>query len=797
MNTRIFSYLKGGVIVGGMVAGLFGFTSAVQAAGTDDFVITVKTDNTGGSADTEMLIPTPGGTYNYNIDCNDDGSDEATGVTGNYTCDYGATGLNTGAGTYTIRIEDNAGDGTGFPAIFFHNSSANDKDKILTVEQWGTGKWTSMNGAFYGASNLVINATDVPGLSNVVSMQRMFRDAPLVNPDVSGWDVSNVENMIQLFSGANAATPDVSLWDVQNVTTMAGMFSYTDLANPDVSNWTTSSLVDASLLFREAAAANPDVSGWDMADVEDMGYIFYGADLAEPDVSNWDTSSVTDIAYAFFDADLANPDVSGWDVSNVTEITQIMSFSAFSILNYDKMLELWSQQTLQSGLTFTTSSLNYCAETYRQSIIDDFGWSFNDGSLDANCVYITSNGGMLTATKTTRDGREYVTTVEAYDLPSGVLSYSISGTTEDNGDFDIDPVTGVLTFNPAPDFNSPTDANTDNFYIVTVRASNGTLYDIQTLTIQVKRRQSSNEGADRPSHELDFLSPVSGTEYMVGDDVLTQWEISGNGGTDVKVRILDAEGNELYQEGGLEKIDALSWEVADGIEGDVQIVVTMYDLGTEIISDTLLISVTPSEEVVEDTEDTTDEEDTSSEDGNVGGGDESLNTAPLSDAYGVSPLTGEAERISVVEPGQYIRGFGYSTVYLVTEEGTRRPFWNTATFFTYVDDWSEVVWVTDATLPTMELGTPVLPKQEVVLVKTPLEKSVYAVERNGTGQLTLRWIPTEERAVDLYGEDWADYVLDIDPTMLQYYVFGEDVPATYQPKQSLMKTRTRLSEMAK
>ncbi len=78
----------------------------------DPFVITVKTDNSGPSTDTQFGIPTSAiATYNYNVDCDDDGVDEVTGATGSFICNY------TLPGTYTIRIKDNVGDGTGFPRI--------------------------------------------------------------------------------------------------------------------------------------------------------------------------------------------------------------------------------------------------------------------------------------------------------------------------------------------------------------------------------------------------------------------------------------------------------------------------------------------------------------------------------------------------------------------------------------------------------------------------------------------------------------------------------------------------------
>ena len=96
-------------------------------------MITVKTDNLGTSSDTQFAIPTTGSGYNYNVDCDNDGLDEVTGATGDYICDYGVSN----EGTYTIRIKDNSGSGTGFPRIYFNDSG--DKEKLMTIEQWGTG----------------------------------------------------------------------------------------------------------------------------------------------------------------------------------------------------------------------------------------------------------------------------------------------------------------------------------------------------------------------------------------------------------------------------------------------------------------------------------------------------------------------------------------------------------------------------------------------------------------------------------------------------------------------------------
>ena len=39
--------------------------------------------------------------------------------------------------------------------------------KLLTIEQWGKGHWTSMSYAFAGCENLAGQATDSPDLSAV------------------------------------------------------------------------------------------------------------------------------------------------------------------------------------------------------------------------------------------------------------------------------------------------------------------------------------------------------------------------------------------------------------------------------------------------------------------------------------------------------------------------------------------------------------------------------------------------------------------------------------------------------
>ena len=171
------------------------------------FITTWKTDNPGSSDMNSISIPTGSGTFDYTVDWGDESISMHTGP---------ASHTYASPGTYTVSIK---GD---FPHLQFNNGG--DREKILSVEQWGNHVWTSMNGSFYGCPHLTLNADDSPDLSSVSNMTNMFRNATMVNSDISEWDVSNVTNMGTMFALATSFDQNVGDWDVSNVSDMSNMF---------------------------------------------------------------------------------------------------------------------------------------------------------------------------------------------------------------------------------------------------------------------------------------------------------------------------------------------------------------------------------------------------------------------------------------------------------------------------------------------------------------------------------------------------------------------------------------------
>jgi uncharacterized repeat protein (TIGR01451 family) len=310
------------------------------------FVTTWKTDNPGTSGPTEITIPMVGGPYD--VDWDNDGTFDQTGLTDSVTHDFGV------AGTYTVRIRGS------YSSIRF--ALGGDAEKLLSIDQWGTRPWQTMDRAFDGAVNLQVPATDTPDFSAVTSMRFMFRGAAAANPDTSDWETSSVTSMAFLFSEVEAATPDTSGWDTSNVTDMRSMFSQASSADPDTSGWTTSNVTNMRAMFAGATAADPDTSGWDTASVTNMRLMFAQATAANPDTSNWNTSNVTDMSFMFSGAAAANPDISGWNVQALEDASFMFDESGLTTARYETLLENWSGQTVQPNVSLGASTVAYCSD---------------------------------------------------------------------------------------------------------------------------------------------------------------------------------------------------------------------------------------------------------------------------------------------------------------------------------------------------------------------------------------------------------------------------------------------------
>ncbi|MEA3644142.1 MAG: cadherin domain-containing protein, partial [Lamprobacter sp.] len=116
---------------------------------------------------------------------------------------------------------------------------------------------------------------------------------------------------------------------------------------------------------------------------------------------------------------------------------------------------------------------------------------------------ITSNLGGGTAAVNVAENSTAVTTVTATDDDNDTLTFSITGGA-DQDLFQIDANSGVLSFKTAPDFENPSDSDTNNSYEVVVQASDGNGgSDTQSITVSVTDVNEKTGGGGTPALEPD------------------------------------------------------------------------------------------------------------------------------------------------------------------------------------------------------------------------------------------------------------------------------------------------------
>ncbi len=91
----------------------------------------------------------------------------------------------------------------------------------------------------------------------------------------------------------------------------------------------------------------------------------------------------------------------------------------------------------------------------------------------------------------------------------------------------------------------------------------------------------------------------------------------------------------------------------------------------------------------------------------------------------------DIESIDPIVSGMFIKGASYDTVYYVTDELNRRPFSNEEILYSYIDSMDEVSIMSDATLTTLPLGDPMLPKAGSVLFRTDYSQDIYTLNEDG------------------------------------------------------------------
>lgn len=214
---------------------------------------------------------------------------------------------------------------------------------------------------------------------------------------------------------------------------------------------------------------------------------------------------------------------------------------------------------------------------------------------NVNAPIFTSLGGATSGSLTVAENTMAVTTVTAADRDGTIPTYAIAGGA-DSAKFTINTANGALSFLSAPDYEAPTDADHNNTYNVVVRATDGSRYSDQTLTVSVTnvndvapKITSNGGGASATIAVHENTAEVTTVTAVDGDGTYPTYGISG--GTDAFAFQIDPN------TGLLRFKTPKDFEAPSDVDHDnvYNVVVTATE-GASVSSQALAISVTNVEE---------------------------------------------------------------------------------------------------------------------------------------------------------------------------------------------------------
>lgn len=411
------------LVVAGFALARLNNTVSADNINDNDFVVTVDTTRSGSSSNTQFTIPTMGSGYDYGVDCNNDGVVDAANLSGDYTCNYASPGQ------YKVRISGV------FPR--YHTNNLGDRLKLLSIDQWGDIQWTSMEGAFFGANNLEMKATDTPDLSRVISLMNMFRETSVgAAPANWNWDTRNVTNMAHMFDGATLFNQPIDSWNTANVVDMQRMFNDARSFNQPLASWDVSKVTNMQSMF-DKSPFNQPIGNWNVSKVENMSYMFLRNTAFNQPIGDWNTASLKYINNMFDGASAFDQPLISWDVTQLEDANWMFVNAGLSVDNYDATLIAWSGQSVRSSVSLNGGSSNYCrAESARDSLVQLHGWSITDAGKDCTNAAATlapAAAPDLVATADSGDNTDNITDVRQpifdviCDRAGDVLNLYING----------------------------------------------------------------------------------------------------------------------------------------------------------------------------------------------------------------------------------------------------------------------------------------------------------------------------------------------------------------------------------
>ena len=289
------------------------FLAFASLASASPFIATFNTMITSGSVTPANQLKLPlSGTYTVNWG---DGSGNILYTsTANPVHGYATNGL------YTVTITNN-----GITGFAYNNG--NDKNKLITITQWGN-VIVGGAGIFEDCYNVNSIATDSPVLTG--SLSQMFAGDTSFNSNIANWNTNSVTDMSSMFNGDSVFNQPIGAWNTMSVQSMSEMFYGDPVFNANIAAWNTNSVTDMSSMFYQDPAFNQPIGAWNTMSVQSMQAMFYQDSAFNANIAAWNTNSVTDMSIMFYGDPVFNSNIANWNTNSVTDMSGMFALSAFN-----------------------------------------------------------------------------------------------------------------------------------------------------------------------------------------------------------------------------------------------------------------------------------------------------------------------------------------------------------------------------------------------------------------------------------------------------------------------------------
>lgn len=143
-------------------------------------------------------------------------------------------------GIYQIRVQGQ------MPRISHNYPTYFEKNKIISLDNWGNSVFDTCKEMFSTAENMEANYTDIPNTSNVSDFSNMFGRCFKFNGKIE-FDMNNAVNTVQMFYYNTTFNQYVD-FDSTLLTSCGSMFSYSAFNQPI--NFLTKPIVTGSIIRR-------------------------------------------------------------------------------------------------------------------------------------------------------------------------------------------------------------------------------------------------------------------------------------------------------------------------------------------------------------------------------------------------------------------------------------------------------------------------------------------------------------------------------------------------------------------